>query len=425
MRPVERCSSTVVFGWHRPPTVARWAPVDMRHRSTPGDRPTVRAARETGSNPRPPARADRRQPVDDGLPRRRAACYVRGHRGSPPIPRCRTFGQRRWWRGRRRSLISAPLTCDNDRSHRRYRSECDPGAACDSARWFTDCGQLLWRTPENHRDRTDGQTTCHEAEPTPGRRSRRGAGTPTSTSAWRSVVDDLQPNQRAWLRASEPVTLHESTAIIAVPNDFTRSQLEGRLRAQLEDALTESFGREIRLAVTRRTRRSRTEPPHGRRSRESTSSTWRHVDKSSVLDDVPPAARLDAGAATRRSGSSRPDAEPRRSAHGQPRRWRPGSTRSTPSRPSSSAPPTGSRTRPPSPSPRRRARPTTRCSSTATPGWARPTCCTPSVTTCAASTPAPRCATSPARSSPTSSSTRSATTGRTGSSGATATSTCC
>lgn len=69
-------------------------------------------------------------------------------------------------------------------------------------------------------------------------------------AAWRSVVDDLQPNQRAWLRASEPVTLHESTAIIAVPNDFTRNQLEGRLRGQLEDALTLSFGREIRIAVT-------------------------------------------------------------------------------------------------------------------------------------------------------------------------------
>src|SRR3954468_23893055 len=69
-------------------------------------------------------------------------------------------------------------------------------------------------------------------------------------TAWRGVVADLQPNQRAWLRASEPVTLHESTAIIAVPNDFTRSQLEGRLRGQLEDALTVAFGREIRIAVT-------------------------------------------------------------------------------------------------------------------------------------------------------------------------------
>jgi chromosomal replication initiator protein len=69
-------------------------------------------------------------------------------------------------------------------------------------------------------------------------------------AAWRNVVEELQPNQRAWLRASEPVTLHESTAIIAVPDEFTRGQLEGRLRGQLEDALTLAFAREIRLAVT-------------------------------------------------------------------------------------------------------------------------------------------------------------------------------
>jgi len=68
--------------------------------------------------------------------------------------------------------------------------------------------------------------------------------------AWARVVRELQPNQRAWLRASEPVTLHGNTAIIAVPNDFTRNQLEGRLRAQLEEALTVAFGREIRIAVT-------------------------------------------------------------------------------------------------------------------------------------------------------------------------------
>ncbi len=69
-------------------------------------------------------------------------------------------------------------------------------------------------------------------------------------TVWRTIVRDLQPNQRAWLRASEPVTLHESTAIIAVPNEFTRNQLEGRLRGQLEDSLSDALGREIRLAVT-------------------------------------------------------------------------------------------------------------------------------------------------------------------------------
>ncbi len=69
-------------------------------------------------------------------------------------------------------------------------------------------------------------------------------------TAWQQIVEDLQPNQRAWLRPSVPVTLHENTAIIAVPNDFTRNQLEGRLRSHIEDALTETFGREIRMLVT-------------------------------------------------------------------------------------------------------------------------------------------------------------------------------
>ncbi|HET9646999.1 MAG TPA: chromosomal replication initiator protein DnaA [Microlunatus sp.] len=69
-------------------------------------------------------------------------------------------------------------------------------------------------------------------------------------AAWQRVIDELQPNQQAWVRASEPVTLHGTTAIIAVGDEFTRTQLEGRLRGQLEDALTETFGHEIRLAVT-------------------------------------------------------------------------------------------------------------------------------------------------------------------------------
>ncbi|HYG94999.1 MAG TPA: DnaA/Hda family protein, partial [Nocardioides sp.] len=69
-------------------------------------------------------------------------------------------------------------------------------------------------------------------------------------AAWRAVVDDLQPHQRAWLQASRPVTLHGTTAIVAVPDDFTRKRLEGRLRGYLEEALTERFGHEVQLAVT-------------------------------------------------------------------------------------------------------------------------------------------------------------------------------
>ncbi len=69
-------------------------------------------------------------------------------------------------------------------------------------------------------------------------------------TVWRQLVEDLPPSQRAWLAASAPVTLHEHTAIIAVADDFTRNQLEGRLRTRLEDALGHAFRRQIRIAVT-------------------------------------------------------------------------------------------------------------------------------------------------------------------------------
>jgi chromosomal replication initiator protein len=81
------------------------------------------------------------------------------------------------------------------------------------------------------------------------------SGSPDRSAAdladvWGQLVQNLPPSQRAWLASSRPVTLHENTAIIAVPDDFTRNQLEGRLRTRLEDSLTGALGGHIRLAVT-------------------------------------------------------------------------------------------------------------------------------------------------------------------------------
>ena len=70
------------------------------------------------------------------------------------------------------------------------------------------------------------------------------------TSVWQDLVEDLPSNEKAWLRASRPVGLHESTAIIAVADDFTRNQIEGRLRTRLEDSLSAEFSAQIRIAVT-------------------------------------------------------------------------------------------------------------------------------------------------------------------------------
>jgi chromosomal replication initiator protein len=73
---------------------------------------------------------------------------------------------------------------------------------------------------------------------------------PDLSDAWRSVLEHVQPSQRAWLAACDPVTVHDDMAIIAVPDDFTRGQVEGRLRPQLESALTEVYQRPIRLGTT-------------------------------------------------------------------------------------------------------------------------------------------------------------------------------
>jgi len=67
---------------------------------------------------------------------------------------------------------------------------------------------------------------------------------------WPAILDSLAPNQRVWLASSKPVMLAESTAVIAVPNEFTRTQLEGRLRTRLEDALSDSLNKPIRIAVS-------------------------------------------------------------------------------------------------------------------------------------------------------------------------------
>jgi chromosomal replication initiator protein len=73
---------------------------------------------------------------------------------------------------------------------------------------------------------------------------------PPLTRAWRRMISALPPNQRAWLHASRPLTLHGSTLIVAVAAEFTREQLESRLRDQVEHELAGALGHEVRLAVT-------------------------------------------------------------------------------------------------------------------------------------------------------------------------------
>lgn len=78
---------------------------------------------------------------------------------------------------------------------------------------------------------------------------------------WPGIVENLPPNQRMWLTTSQPLMLAENTAVVAVPNEFTRTQLEGRLRTRIEDALSDQIGKPVRLVVSVDTSLERTVPP--------------------------------------------------------------------------------------------------------------------------------------------------------------------
>ncbi|CAA9346286.1 MAG: Chromosomal replication initiator protein DnaA [uncultured Nocardioidaceae bacterium] len=73
---------------------------------------------------------------------------------------------------------------------------------------------------------------------------------PDLMTLWSALVSDLPLQQRIWLSASRPLSLHEGMAVISVPDDFTKNRLEGRLRTWLEDTLSAMLGSPVRLAVS-------------------------------------------------------------------------------------------------------------------------------------------------------------------------------
>ncbi|WP_130866560.1 chromosomal replication initiator protein DnaA [Acidipropionibacterium timonense] len=69
-------------------------------------------------------------------------------------------------------------------------------------------------------------------------------------TAWKGIVKKVSPANRAWLTNSAPVTMHGSTAMIAVHNEFARDRIESKMRSELEDLLSDEFHRPIHLAIT-------------------------------------------------------------------------------------------------------------------------------------------------------------------------------
>ena len=81
-----------------------------------------------------------------------------------------------------------------------------------------------------------------------GRRDDDAAVADTTLEALDS--DGIPVQQRAFLSLARLVGLLDDTALIAVPNDFTKDIVETRLRDRVTSTLGSQLGREVRLAVT-------------------------------------------------------------------------------------------------------------------------------------------------------------------------------
>jgi chromosomal replication initiator protein len=67
--------------------------------------------------------------------------------------------------------------------------------------------------------------------------------------AWEHLYSASAPELRRWLNIGKPVALHQDALMVAVPNNFTRNQLEGRFREDIEAMLSSFFQRTMQFAV--------------------------------------------------------------------------------------------------------------------------------------------------------------------------------
>ena len=86
-----------------------------------------------------------------------------------------------------------------------------------------------------------------------GRTGRMADATLDLATVWDQIRErlatSLSPQQNAMLNLTRPLGLVEDTAVLAAPNEFTQTVLESRMRRVLAEALSEQFGRDIRVAV--------------------------------------------------------------------------------------------------------------------------------------------------------------------------------
>src|SRR5687768_6124623 len=107
------------------------------------------------------------------------------------------------------------------------------------------------------------------------------------------LATSLSPQQNAMLNLTRPLGLVEDTAVLAAPNEFTQTVLESRMRRVLAEALSEQFGRDIRVAV--QLEDAPAEPPVEQRDEEPTRRPWTAAEVQRAEEDRASRDRADDG----------------------------------------------------------------------------------------------------------------------------------
>ncbi|MCQ0024745.1 chromosomal replication initiator protein DnaA, partial [Streptomyces somaliensis DSM 40738] len=77
-------------------------------------------------------------------------------------------------------------------------------------------------------------------------------------AVWPRVLEQLlgegqqgiEPKDKQWIERCQPLALVADTALLAVPNEWGKRVLEGRLAPLISDTLSRECGRPIRIAIT-------------------------------------------------------------------------------------------------------------------------------------------------------------------------------
>ncbi|MGY2065937.1 chromosomal replication initiator protein DnaA [Blastococcus sp. SYSU DS0619] len=107
------------------------------------------------------------------------------------------------------------------------------------------------------------------------------------------LATSLSPQQNAMLNLTRPLGLVEDTAVLAAPNEFTQTVLESRMRRVLAEALSEQFGRDIRVAV--QLEDAPAAPPTDSRDDEPVRRPWSAAEAQRAEEDRATRDRADDG----------------------------------------------------------------------------------------------------------------------------------